>query len=851
MRIRGTSSLSLSNDPIYIVDGVRLNNDSTTLSPNLNIGGTKPSAINELNPDEIETVDVIRGPSAATLYGTDAANGVIVITTKRGRTGRPQLNVFTEQGLIEDNNDYPTNYSAYGHRAGAATTTCYLREVATGGCTIDSVVSFNVLKNGTATPLTTGYRRQYGAQVSGGSAAVRYFVSGEYEGQDGVYRIPDFDKQRLQAANIKVLPEWSNPNMSRRASGRVNLDFSPSDRVDVGVSAGYTQNETRFPQNDNNITGLFGNIYTASGRSDITDFTGQRLWGYANFLPGDIFQQTVTQNVNRFIGSVNPQFRPTTWLTLVGDAGLDFTSRTDAQLCRFSQCPDFGTNREGFKENDRTSVLLYTANGRGTASFPLTESLSSRTSVGVQFTGINNNRNGSGASNLPVGTTTTTAGAIPFADEATILSRTIGAYGEEQISFADRLFVTGGARIDRSSAFGVDFGNVVYPKASISYVVSDEPVFPKLSWLNQLRLRSAIGSSGVRPGTNDALQYFIPTAVTLSGSDAPGVVVATIGNRDLRPERSTEFEGGIDAMLFDRRYDIELTYYDKTSKDALVARILPPSLGPELPNGATTAGQFENLGRINNRGFEYLVRGTPVQRRAVTWDVAFNGSFNKNRIVTLGAGIPPIVGTTIRQVAGYPVNSYWARAYGYNDANGDGLISASEVTVDANPSYQGYSLPTREFALTNGVELFDHMVRLQAVLDHKGGNKLYNNTDRIRCQSFNNCADLVLRGTPLEDQARVIALRYKSPTNTLAGFFQKADFTRLREASITWNAPDRYAAMLRGRSLGVTLSGRNLALWTKYRGVDPEASYGNGNLPLDFLTQPPLTYYTLRLRVGF
>jgi hypothetical protein len=143
------------------------------------------------------------------------------------------------------------------------------------------------------------------------------------------------------------------------------------------------------------------------------------------------------------------------------------------------------------------------------------------------------------------------------------------------------------------------------------------------------------------------------------------------------------------------------------------------------------------------------------------------------------------------------------------------------------------------------------MVRLQAVLDHKGGNKLYNNTERIRCQSFNNCADLVLRGTSLEDQARVIALRYKSPTNTLAGFFQKADFTRLREASITYNAPDRYAAMLRGRSLSVTLSGRNLALWTKYKGVDPEASYGNGNLPLDFLTQPPLTYYTLRLRVGF
>jgi len=850
VRIRGTSSLSLSNEPIYIVDGVRLNNDTTSLSPNVGVGGTTPSAINELNPDEIESLDVIRGPSAATLYGTDAANGVIIIKTKRGRVGKPQVGLHVEQGLIQDNNDYPTNFSAYGHRAGNPTTTCYLREVATGGCTIDSVVSFNVLRDRTATPLQNGYRQLYGAQISGGSAGVRYFIAGDYDGQEGVYRIPPFDQQRMRAAGTSILPEWNNPNVATRASGRVNVDIAPSDNLDVAVSAGYTQNEIRLPQNDNNITGLFGNIFTASGRSDLTDDSGQRLWGYANFLPGDIFQQQLTQNVNRFTGSVNPQYRPLTWLTVAGDAGIDFTSRVDAQLCRFAECPDFATNRQGFKENDRSAILLYTLNGRSTATLPLFSYAQSRTSLGVQYTGVNDSRNGSGSSNLPIGTTTTTAGSVPFADEATTLSRTIGAYLEEQVSVADRLFVTGGARMDRSSAFGVDFGNVVYPKASVSYVISDEPVFPKPAWLDQLRLRTAVGSSGVRPGTTDALKFFVPAVVTLSQSDLPGVVAATIGNPHLKPERATEIEAGIDAMLFDRRYDIELTYYDKTSRDALIQRTIPPSLGPALLGGVTSVGQFENLGKVSNRGFEFLLRGQPIQRRSVAWDFSFNGSFNKNRIVSLGAGIPPIIGTTINEQAGFPVNAYFARAYTYNDANHDGLLSASEVTVDATSTYQGNSLPTREFALVNGVDILDHMFRLQATLDHKGGNKLYNNTDRIRCQSFNNCSALVNRGTSLEDQARVIALRYKSPS-TLAGYMQQADFTRLREASITYNAPDRYARAIRGRSLSLTFSGRNLGLWTKYKGIDPESTYGNGNIPRDFLTQPPLTYYTLRLNVGY
>ena len=414
--------------------------------------------------------------------------------------------------------------------------------------------------------------------------------------------------------------------------------------------------------------------------------------------------------------------------------------------------------------------------------------------------------------------------------------------------------MTVGARADRSSAFGVDFGNVVYPKASISYVISEEPFFPKPAWLNQLRLRTALGASGVRPGSNDALQYFASTAVALkavdgSVSDQPGVVVSTLGNRDLKPEKSTELEAGIDGTFFDSRFNVEITYYNKDSRDALINQIIAPSMG------TLATGRFANLGKINNHGIEYVFSGRPVDLPVVAWDFALNGSYNTNRIVSLGFDvtgkpIPPIIGTTIAQVKGQPLNSYYDYNYYYSDANNDGLIAPSEVTIATTKTFQGYSLPRREMSFTTGLEFLNKMFRLQAVLDYKGGNKLYNNTDRIRCQSFNNCNELVNKSASLADQARVIALRYKAPQTTQAGWYEKADFTRLRELSLTWSAPERWATTVHGRSLSATLAGRNLALWTKYSGIDPESSYGQGDTPLDFLTQAPLSFYTLRVNVG-
>ena len=849
IRVRGTSSLSLSNEPIYVIDGIRVEAGASSQSPNTVGGGTTPSRINDINPEEIETIDVVRGPSAATLYGTDAANGVIVITTKRGRVGPPQVSAYGEEGMITDTRNYPANYSAWGAvgaPTAASTAGCFPARRAAGQCTrFDSLTVFNPAEDANTTPFKDGHRRQYGAQVAGGIAQIRYFLAGENETVDGTYTIPKFDLQRYAAQNIKARDEWLNPNRYNRKAGRANLDLSLSPKFDVAVHSGFTQSFLRLPNTENSIVGLGFNMLNGPGRRTANG-------GYANFTPGDIFQRENVQRVNRFIASAAPIYRPFTWLTARGNAGLDFTSRVDELLCRASTCPNFGTTREGFKQNDRTAFFNYTLDGNVSASVDVMPGLNSRSTVGAQFLAQDQNRNGSGASRLTPGGTTTTQGSIPFADEATTVSRTLGAFLEEQVSWQERLFVTGAVRADNSSAFGTDFGTVVYPKASISYVLSDEPFFPNFDFLNQLRIRSAYGASGVRPGTTDALPFYGATSVALGTGEQPGLFFSALGNLDLKPERSTEFEGGIDLTLFQNRANLELTYYNKVSKDALVQRPLPPSFGAGTGTAVANVSRFENLGRIDNHGWEWLVQTQIIDLPMVGFDLTVNGSHNTNKLVSLGYDrrgkpIPPIVGATIQQRSAYPLNGYWQRPYTFNDANRDGIIVASEITVADSFKYVGYSQPRLEMGITAGADFWNKQLRLQAVFDHKGGHYLYNNSGRFRCGS-SVCKDLVDPNSPLDRQARAVATRLLG-INT--GFFEKADYTRLRELSLTFRAPDAWAQRLRTRGLSATLTGQNLALWTNYTGLDPESNYGQADVPNDFLTQAPLTTYVFRINVGF
>lgn len=850
VRIRGNSSISLSNNPIYIVDGVRV--EGTTGSSSIGVGGTTVARINDINPDEIESIEIARGPSASTLYGTDAANGVIVIRTKRGVAGRPQWTYFTEQTAIQDRNSYPDAFRAW--RTGTTGTTnstpanavqCFLTQVASGACAQDSVTVYNLHRDKEATPYGTGYRQQHGLSVGGGNETVRFFVQGNWEDETGVMKVPEFDRRWLAARNLSLLPEQERPNYQQKMSGRANLNVALPQNIDLAVSAGYINSSLRLPRSDDSGTpGIAANTYGGYGYKFNVNAAGDTLHGWREFTPRQIYQAVTTQDIDRLISSIGANWTPQPWLAVRGTFGLDYIGRNETQLCRFEECTST-TDRQGFKTDNRTRFGTYTADLGTTASRQLTGDLESQSSVGVQYTRSTFSRNGANATALTPGAVTVNAGANRSSNEANSETRTLGAYVEQRLGWQDKLFVTGAIRSDRNSAFGADFKTVFYPKLAASYVISEESFFPQTNALNQLRLRVAYGASGVQPGTTDAIAFYSPTnTVGESGMQEGGLVFSTLGNSNLKPERSTELEFGIDGTFVDNRINVELTRYNKVSRDALISRILPPSLG----TGATS--RFENLGEVRNWGWEALVTAQLLRGERLGWDVAVNASSNENELVSLG-GVPPIVTATIQRREGYPINGWWSRALiSYGDANGNNIIEPNEIVVDSVPTYLGRAMPKLEATFTSGIDLFNRRVRLSGMVDYKGGFLVYNNSERIRCASRNNCSGLLNPQASHFEQARTVMVR---ETGSVAGFFEDGDFLRFREAALTFQAPESWAnRVLGGRSITATMAARNLGmLWTKYTGVDPEAYGTTGDQPSSFQAFGPQTFYSFRLSFGF
>jgi TonB-linked SusC/RagA family outer membrane protein len=852
VRIRGFSSLSLSNDPIYVIDGMRMTSDNGSQS--IGIGGTTFSRVGDINPQDIENIEIVKGPSAATLYGTDAANGVIVITTKRGRAGKGRWNAFVENGILSDRNTYPTAYTLWGHAPATPNTTkqCFVSQLAAGTCVQDSLQSFNLWEDPETTPLGTGQRQQYGLSTSGGSDALTYFVSGDYEKEFGVLTIPQFDRTRLDSMNVFVRQEWLRPNALEKQNFRANLTSAVSPNFDLQTSAGFVHMNQRLPQTDNNTTGLASSAYGGPGtRNNGNGSLGFPRNGYRVFTPGDMFQETFNQQINRFLGSVNANWRPFSWMANRGNVGVDYTNRTETDLCRRGNCSDFSTNRLGFSTDNRTNIRNFSVDLASASTFQPTTTLNSKTTFGAQYINYDFDRNGAGGSNLIPGTVSPVGGAVSSVSAATTFTKTLGLFAEEALAFRDRLFLTGALRTDQNTAFGTNFQKVLYPKLSASYVISDEDFFPKVRGLDQFRLRATYGAAGTQPGPNDALRFFAPVSVNADKTDLGGAIISAVGNPDLKPERASEFEGGFDAKMLDSRLNVELTYYSKNTKDALIQRILPPSAG-------VSTSRFENLGRVKNAGLEALINAQLVQNNRFGWDATFAASTNANKLVDLGTDptgkpIPTIfTNTIIQQRAGYPLNGYWQRPItGYNDANGDGMLSVSEVTVGDTAVYLGYSAPRHEASLTNGFDLFNRAVRITTLFDYKGGFLGDNDTQRIRCQTRANCYEEQVATAPLDLQARVVALR-DNLARTQAGFIEDSKFVRWRELSVTYAAPANIAARyFRAETASLTFAARNLHVWTTYTGLDPEASYGSLDIPNDFQTAPPPTYFTLRLNLGF
>ena len=846
IRIRGSNSVSLSNEPLYYVDGVRI--DATSENYAYEIGGQSTSRINDLNTDDIQNIEIVKGPSAATLYGIQAANGVVLITTKRGASGTPRWNMYTAQGVTEDKNTYRTSFFGRTNDLDpdgfAIDPYCSLQNVADGFCTQTSVDQYNPLNDPAQRQFAAGWHQQYGLSVSGGSDFATYYASADFNDQVGPYRLRGFDFDSVSNATLGNVPEEQlRPNKLSSLSLRANTVAKIASNADLTISLGYLTSQLRLTENDNTLNSMVGSADGSGVPPDM--FRGWFI------IPAQVFAERNKQGIGRFTGALTANWRPMTWLNSRATFGYDVTNREDTQFWPNGEVsPDFYPEQNKGELNVTRGQTSQLSVDLGTsATYKVSSTWGAKTSVGGQF--FRNLATSSfargrgitrGAPRSIFGSATTEA------SDDYIESRSIGGFVEQQVSLRERLFLTAGLRIDNNSSFGKNFNAQPLPKASASWLLRDDQ---NAGVINTFRLRSAYGQSSQQPGVNDARRFYTQAAVRVNGVAETAVNLANLGNPDLKPEKSQEIEAGFDAGLFRGRVTVEGTFFYKKTADALVRREIAPSTGG-------TISQFFNLGRVSNRGFEFRVDTRILDGNTFAWDLALSGSFTRNRLDELGVGVAPItLGFSQQHVQGFPLGGFWAvPLVSYADANANGIIEIGEYTLGDSAIYRGSPIPTRELSLNSGISLLKNRFRIGTQFDYRGGHIVDNATESFRCAGgIVYCRGLIDPTAPLDLQARSAAATYPDALGrtTEWGFFEPGWFIKLRELSLTFNAPDRWASMLNASRLSLTLSGRNLWTITDYSGIDPEVNgFGQSNFSsTDFFSQPQVRYWVLRANLGF
>ncbi|MEP2774015.1 MAG: SusC/RagA family TonB-linked outer membrane protein [Fulvivirga sp.] len=808
IRIRGSNSASLSNEPVIYVDGVLINNQPNSIS--FETGGQSPSRLNDINPEDIESIEVIKGPSAATLYGSIAANGVIRITTKRGKEGKPRWSVFTEVGQVNDIGDYPKNFEALD----ASGNPGFNFDAAAGTFVHSTVNSYQPLNDSRTSPFRTGNTFGSGLSVSGGNDVLTYFLSGSYTDNEGVLPV----------------------NNLVRKNFRGNFGAQVNDKLKLNLSTGFTSSDLELPLNDNFSLALLAQGLNGRATPDIND-------GWGEFTPEQLFTIDSRQIINRYTTGIEAEWSAFEGFNLRISGGLDYTNRWDLQFFPTGKAPDFLNYDEGAKFSNRFNEFVYTFDAVASYNLVLSDKLSLRSSAGFQY--LQNLTEGTLSTGLQIvaGSSSIAGAANTFSDEQTIEQRTTGVFLEEQLNINEKLFLTGAIRSDRGSAFGASLDAVIYPKFSASWLVSNESFFNvNNNLISSLRLRGAWGASGVQPGTNDALRFFTPIAATVEGGESvTGVTFGSVGNADLQPERSTEIEVGLDASFASDRVGLELTYFNKQTEDALIFRQLPLSLG-------VGNGRFENLGSVKNSGLEIALNTKVFQTDKVAFNLNFVGSFLDNELIELGNGIEPVIFGQQRHVEGKPLGGYWDEEYTFSDENNDGFIGVDEVQV-GEVVYLGSPFATTDISFIPSLSFFNEQLTLRGLLNYRGGQKLYNNTGSWR-NGNSNTQELNDPNASLEGQARAVAAKFYG---TNAGYIEDASFWRLREVSLTYSLPKKILSPLGFSRVSLTLSGQNLGLWTDYSGLDPEiSSVGQANFTTEeFLSQPPVRSWRARLNLTF
>jgi TonB-linked SusC/RagA family outer membrane protein len=841
LKVRGNTSLGLDNTPIIYVDGARIDNNNEVGG---GAGGQDFTRINDISPEDIASIEVVKGPAAATLYGTDASSGVIRITTKKGASGDARWTFRAEYGALWDATDWWSQ--AWSTTEGAGL------ELLTGvPAAKDTVYDMNLLEGQAYldAPFRTGTKTSYGASVRGGTQAVRYYVSGDYLTQEGVLQGDDIERYNFRA----------------------NIDSDVSDNVRIAVNGAFTSSFAGLPTNDNSLYGYVGNALgtpwygpmvaadpisggaeietcfiafelARAGEGDLQDLTDAVCDSpYFVAVPNSMEKIGTIRNdqgVERFTGSATIQWTPLQFWNNRFTVGYDQHASRTRNIYPVDPVRPFGNNSEGFIARTDLISRNLTLEGTSAVSFQLTPDLNSVTTGGFQWFRETDDFTYAEGQEFPAGSPSVGNSVVQEATDGFTEARTLGFFIQEQLSWRDRMFLVPGVRFDDNSAFGSELETEAYPRLSFSWIMSEEDWFPTL--VDQFKFRAAWGESGKRPGTNAALALLSPLPVAYRGVNVLGVTNLQPGNPDLRPAVSQEWEVGFDASVLQDRVGLSLTYFDKTTKDDIVAQQDAPSLG--FP-----AARFVNIGELQASGLEMAVKAAVVNRESVTWDATFTLATLDGEITELPE---PIDLGTQQHREGFPFASYFARPVTIDD---NGLVVVADTA-----EFVGHPTPEWEGSVSSTVTLFDRFT-LFGLIDYAGGHQLENGLESFNCGlfggggQFGTCPEIFEKDAngELTDAARI--KDEAAGVGSDAPFIYDADYAKLRTLSLRIDLPDEWFESIGGTGVSLTLSGDDLYTWTDYPGTDPEVNFAGGNqvVRAQLWTLPPARRFTTRFQISF
>lgn len=852
MRIRGSSSVTASNEPLYVLDGIPLtaSNQGTSSAPQ--------NPLADINFNDIESIDILKDASAAAIYGARASNGVVLLTTKKGKTGKTKFSVGYQMGSSE-----PTrlrdwlNTSQYVELFSEAVQ----NEINAGNLpgtylTGSTYNRFTRYAAGDRTGWETGkfdtdwqaeaFQKapmgQFDISASGGDAKTRFFVSAQYLDQKGIL--------------IK--------NTFKRMSGRVNLDHKATEKLTLGVNVNLARTVNGRLSNDNAFSTPL-QIVALPPMTPIIDPRTDELSGNYTLYYNTLLNRDFSSNVStsyRTIGNVFAEYKFTNWLKFRSELGTDIYNLNEDQYFGKETSRNTGApNGEGF--SSWAQITNYTTNNFFTLGQTFADKHDVDVTVGMTFQKSDASYNRVTGQEFPSNAYTKiiSAANITAGQSSGSSFSFLSYFGRANYRFLNKYLLSVSGRVDGSSRFGANNRYGFFPAASVGWVISDESFMQDIPSLSLLKLRASYGLTGnAEIGNFDSYGLYRGDA---GYAGVPGQRPEQIENPDLRWEQTTQTDIGLEFGFFSGRLSGEVDYYIKNTRDLL--------LNVNVPGTSGFRTQLRNIGNLENKGWEFVLRSDNTTG-AFKWNTSLNLAANRNKILNLDGQI--IEGGFInRAVEGQPIGSFFGIEYaGVDQANGDALYYVNEErpdgTLDRNTTNDpnvaqrtivGNPNPKLVGGISNNFSYKG--LEFNILFQGQSGNDIYNGGGKFQSANGdffdNQTVDQLNRWQKPGDITDVPQARLFGANGTAESsrYLQDGSYLRLKTATLSYTLPTSLTNRAKLDRVRLYVTGQNLLTFTKYTGWDPEvnADYLAGNIGLgnDFYSAPQAKTIIVGINLGF